>query len=211
MKKYIQNRFYAAIAVASLLVACMSCDDEGDSFGISKTTQFPTFEFPQGNTVVITTGSSFSPDAVVKEGENALTPVISNDVDADVPGIYEVEYSAINSDGYPGSATQQVVVYDPNIIPTDVTGNIVDVNNATRTATITLVPGTTNIFHATDMGFAAVFPLYFQMNGDVMTVVPQPFPSAFGVESVDASYDPVTQRFSVLIHPQEFAYNFKYQ
>ena len=211
MKKFIQNRFFAAVAVASLLAVCISCDDEGDSVGVSKVTYFPTFEFPDGSTVVITTGSSFSPSAVVKEGENELTPAISSDVDVAVPGIYEVEYSAINSDGYPGSATQQVFVYDPDIIPTDVTGNIVDVTNATRTGVITLVPGTTNIFHATDMGFAGVFPLYFQMDGDVMTVVPQPFAPAFGVESVDASYDPVTQRFSILIHPQEFAYTFKYQ
>lgn len=197
--------------MASLLMISLSCEDEGDSFDVSTVTYFPTFEFPDGNSVVITTGSAFTPNAVVMEGENALTPTIDNDVDVEVPGIYEVAYSATNSDGYRGSATQQVIVYDPNIVPTDVTGNIVDVGNATRTGVITLVPGTTNLFHATDMGFAGAFPLYFQMDGDVMTVVPQPFPASFGVSSVDASYDPATQRFSVLIHPQEFAYTFKYQ
>jgi hypothetical protein len=197
--------------MASLLVVLISCEPEGDSFGVSTATYFPTFEFPEGNSVVITTGSTFTPNALVKEGETELTPAVDNEVDVDVPGIYEVEYSAINSDGYPGSATQQVVVYNPDIVPTDVRGNIVDVNNATRTGVITLVPGTTNLFHATDMGFAGVFPLYFQMEGDELTVVPQPFPSSFGVTSVDASYDPVTQRFSVLVHPAEFAYTFKYQ
>lgn len=211
MKKFIQNKFCAAVAVASLLAVSISCEEEGDSFDVSTTTYFPTFEFPEGSRVVITTGSPFTPNAVVKEGETELTPEIDNAVNVDVPGIYEVTYSAVNSDGYPGSASQEVNVYDPNIVPTDVRGNIVDVTNPTRTGVITLVPGTTNLFYATDMGFASVFPLYFQMNGDVMTVVPQPFPSAFGVSSVDASFDPVTRRFSVLINPQGFSYTFKYE
>lgn len=211
MKKVIHNKLCVAVAITSLLALSISCETEGDSIGISTVTHFPIFEFPSGSRIVVTTGSAFTPDAVVKEGDKVLDPVISTDLDVDVPGIYNVVYSAINSDGYPGSAEQEVVVYNPAIVPTDVTGNIVDVNNAARKAVITLVPGTTNLFLGSDMGFGGVFPLYFQMDGNTMTVVPQPFPPNFGVSSVDASYDPVTERFSVLIHPQEFAYTFKYE
>jgi hypothetical protein len=209
MKKFIHTKFWIAIGIASLSIISFSCDPDGDSVGVSTITYFPSFELVDGESVVIEVGDEFVPDAIVKEGENELTPVIDNGVDSDVPGIYSVLYSAVNSDGYTGSATQEVVVYDPSIVPTDVRGNIVDVNNSSRTGTITLVPGTTNLFLGSDMAFGGVFPLYFQMDGDEMTVIPQPFPSAFGVSGVEASYNPATKRFSVLILPQGFAYTFQ--
>jgi hypothetical protein len=209
MKKFIHNKFSIAIAIVALSIISFACESEGDSVGVSTVTYFPSFELPDGESTVITVGEEFVPNAIVKEGDNQLTPAIENGVDSDVPGIYTVLYSAVNSDGYTGSATQEVIVYDPSIVPTDVTGNIVDVKNAARTGTITLVPGTTNLFLGSDMAFGAVFPLYFQMDGDEMTVIPQQFPAAFGVSSVDASYDPSTKRFSVLINPQGFAYTFQ--
>jgi hypothetical protein len=209
MKKFIHTKFCIAIGIVSLSILSAACESEGDSFGISTITYFPSFELVDGESVVVETGNEFVPDAIVVEGENELEPTIDSNVDTEVPGIYNVVYSAINSDGYAGSATQEVIVYDPAIVPTDVTGNIVDVNNSSRKATITLVPGTTNLFLGSDMGFAGVFPLYFQMDGDVMTVVPQTF--ALGQTSVEGSYDPVTKRFSVLIQPAGFPYTFKYE
>jgi hypothetical protein len=209
MKKFIHTKICIAIGIVSLSMISFSCDPDGDSFDVSTVTYFPTFELVAGESVVIETGDNFVPDAIVKEGENELTPTIDNGVDSDVPGIYSVVYSAINSDGYAGSATQEVIVYDPAIVATDVTGDIVDVNNSSRKATISLVPGTTNLFLGSDMGFAGVFPVYFQMDGDVMTVVPQTF--ALGQTSVTGNYDPATERFSVLIQPAGFAYTFKYE
>ncbi|MFT6866413.1 MAG: hypothetical protein ACJA08_001244 [Cyclobacteriaceae bacterium] len=209
MKRYIYNIFNIASAFAVLSILFFSCDEDGDSVGVSTVTYFPSFELTAGDNVVITKGTSFTPEAVVMEGENVLTPTITNGVDNAVPGVYQVLYSALNSDGYSGAKSQQVIVYDPAIIPTDVTGNIADIGRPERKGVITLVPGTTNIYHCTDMGFGGLFPLYFQMEGDIMTVIPQAF--AFGVTSVDASYDPVTKQFSTLMNPQGFAYNFQYE
>jgi hypothetical protein len=207
MKKFIHTKFCIAIGIVSLSTIFFSCESEGDSVGISTVTYFPSFEIVDGESVVIETGDDFVPDAIVMEGENELEPTIDTNLDKEVPGIYSVVYSAVNSDGYAGSATQEVVVYDPAIVATDVTGNIVDVANANRKGTVTLVPGTTNIFLGSDMGFGGVFPLYFEMNGDEMTVIPQTF--ALDATSVEASYDPATKRFSVRIFPYDFAYNFQ--
>ena len=195
------------LVILSLFV--FSCERELETEGVSMVTYFPTFELADGETVVITTGEDFTPDAVVTEGESALTPEITNGVDNTTPGVYEVVYSAVNSDGYVGSVSQEVFVYDPAIVPTDVTGTIVDSNNSARTGEITLVPGTTNIFHCTDMGFAGAFPLYFMMDGDNMVVIPQTL--AFSATEVIASYDPVEKTFSVLIQPYGFGYDFEYE
>lgn len=200
----IKNIFLVAVTLFLL-----SCEKEGDSYNISQETIFPSFEYERVVPLVI--GEAYTPGAEVKEGETVLEYDISGTFDNTTPGIYPITYSAVNSDGYPSSVTQIVAVYDPAIIPTDVSGNIVDLNNASRTATISLVEGTTNIFFGSDMGFGGVFPLYFQMNGDVASVVNQEFPPAFGVESVDLSYDPIARTFSVLINPQGFAYTFGYR
>ena len=191
MKRYIYTKINLSVLAMALVL--FACDPEGDSFDVSTVTYFPSFELPDGASVVIETGEAFIPNAIVKEGETQLTPTISNGVDNQNPGIYEVTYSAQNSDGYSGSVSQRVIVYNPAVIPTDVTGNIADVGRPERKGVISLVPGTTNIFFCTDMGFAGVFPLYFEMNGDVMNVIPQPL--AFGQTSVDGTYDPVTRRF----------------
>lgn len=209
MKKFIHTKFWIATAIASLSLTTIACDKEGDSYGVSTITYFPSFELVDGEDVVVEVGDEFVPNVIVREGDKELEPTIDSNVDSDVPGVYNVSYAAVNSDGYTGSAEQKVVVYDPSIVPTNVAGNIVDVNNAARTGTIKLVPGTTNIYLGSDMAFGGVFPLYFQMDGDEMTVVPQAFPSAFGVSGVVASYNPATKRFSVLIQPQGFAYTFQ--
>ncbi|MEQ8339402.1 MAG: DUF5011 domain-containing protein [Cyclobacteriaceae bacterium] len=205
----ILNKYMGILAVIGLSIGGLSCESEGDSVGISTVTYFPTFELTDGENVVIATGSAFTPSATVKEGETELTPDIVNPVNNSTPGIYEVIYSAENSDGYPGSKSQQVIVYNPAIVATDVTGNIADIGRPERKGVISLVPGTTNIFFCTDMAFAGVFPLYFMMDGDNMIVIQQSF--VFGVTSVDASYDPVAKTFSITVNPQGFAYNFQYE
>lgn len=207
MKKFIHTKFWIAISIVSLSIVSTACDPEGDSYGVSTVTYFPSFELVDGETVVVELGDEFVPNAIVKEGENQLEPTIDSNVDTDEPGIYNVNYSAVNSDGYAGVKTQKVVVYDPSIVATDVTGDIVDVNNANRTGTITLVPGTTNIFLGSDMAFLGVFPLYFQMDGDVMTVIPQTF--AQGQTGAVVSYDPGTKRFTVKVIPAGFTYTFQ--
>ncbi|MEO9804271.1 MAG: immunoglobulin-like domain-containing protein [Reichenbachiella sp.] len=192
-----------------LAVVFTGCQEDLDTEGVSRVTTFPTFELTDGASVVITTGTSFTPDAMVTEGDTQLTPTIVNGVDNATPGIYTVTYSAENSDGFPGTSSQQVIVYDPAIVATDVSGNIADIGRPERKGVISLVPGTTNIFFGTDMGFGGVFPLYFQMDGDVMTAIPQTL--AFGQTSVDATYDPVARTFAITINPAGFSYNFQYE
>ena len=209
MKKYTYKIYESLLTIALFVLISFSCETEGDSFNVSSETKFPSFELPAGEEVVISKGTTFAPEAIVKEGENELTPIIDNGVDVTTPGVYIVTYSAENSDGYSGTKSQQVIVYDPTIIPTDVSGNIADIGRPARKGVISLVEGTTNIFFGTDMGFGGVFPLYFQMDGDVMTVIPQPF--IFGVTDVIASYDPVTKQFSTEMVPQGFTYSFQYE
>ena len=173
----------------------------------STITNFPTFEYE--DMVVIEVGSSYTPVAKAFEGDTEIDINTSGSVDTNTVGIYEYTFSATNSDGYDGNVVQTVVVHNPNIVGTDVSGEIEDVNRPTRDGVISLVEGTTSIFYASDFGFSGTFPVYFQMDGDVISEIPQNYIN--GVSSVDLTYDPVQKIFTTLINPQGFGYTFQYK
>ncbi len=183
----------------------ISCDK--DSEDISKVTTYAIITYDE--LAVIEKGETFTPNATAKEGETDVDVVTKGTVDGNTVGVYTLEYSAKNSDGFSAASIQKVIVYDPAIIPTDVTGKIEDKGRPARKATISLVAGTTNIFFCDDFAFGGIFPMYFQMNGDVMTAIPQDF--VFGVTSVDAVYLPGPKEFTIKVNPQGFAYAFQYQ
>jgi len=191
------------IVTSTIFTAC-DIENTGD---VSFVTNYAVFEYE--DTVVIPLGGTFSPAAIAKEDDNELTVTTTESVNTNIVGIYDVTYSATNSDGFEASAFQKVVVHDPNIVGTDVSGAIQDANNPARTGVISLIEGTTSIFLATDFGFSGTFPVYFQMDGDVISEIPQNY--VFGAESVDLTYDPVSMTFTTLINPQGFAYTFEYQ
>ena len=188
----------------TFLVSCES-DTTGD---VSRVTNYPVFTYDE--TVIVPLGGVYNAGALVTEGGLEIDYTISGDDDVDVNqvGVYTVTYSATNVDGFTANAIQTVIVHDPTIVGTDVSGNIRDAGNNARKGVISLVEGTTSIFYASDFGFAGAFPVYFQMNGDVISDINQPYIN--DVTSVDLTYNPVTHRFTILIHPVEFAYTFEY-
>lgn len=200
MKKILLYSF-----LLTILVGAVSCDEESED--ISTVTTYATIEFDEF--VVLSLGEAFTPSATAFEGETEVDVLVSGSIDVNTIGVYVIDYSAVNSDGFSAASSQTVIVYDPSVIPTDVTGAIQDKGRNERKATITLVDGTTNIFFCTDFAFGGTFPMYFTMDGDTMIVIPQSF--VFGVTSVDATYDPAAKEYAIVVNPQGFAYNFEYQ
>lgn len=202
MKKIIS---YIYIFCAPVLFT--SCTSDNDSEGLSAVTNYATFEYEE--LVVVPLGGTFTPSATASEDGNSLEVNSSGTVNTEVVGIYDITYSATNSDGFDANVFQTVVVHDPTIIGTDVSGAIRDTSRNERTGVISLIEGTTSIFLASDFGFGGTFPVYFQMDGDMISEIPQNY--IFGATSVDLTYDPVSKKFTTLINPQGFSYEFEYQ
>ena len=199
-----KNKIIKLFSVFAILVL-VSCTEEDPIE--STITFYPTFEFE--SLVVVEVGSSFTPSAKAFEGDTELELTTTGTYNTNQVGIYTLNFSATNSDGFSGSTSQTIVVHDPSIVGTDVSGEIVDANNSTRDGVITLIEGTTSIFLASDFGFGGTFPVYFQMDGDVISEIPQNY--VFSATSVDLTYDPVGKIFTTLIHPYGFGYTFKYK
>ncbi|GAA3616422.1 hypothetical protein Q4Q39_01135 [Flavivirga amylovorans] len=193
------------IACITLLIFS-SCETESTG-NVNSITNLPLFEFEA--IVVHPMGVPFSAAATAIEAGEELPVEFSSDIDVNVPGVYDVVYSAVNSDGFGINATQKVIVHDPNIIGTDVSGNIFDTTRNERTGIISLVEGTTSIFFVTDFAFGGTFPMWFQMDGDTISEIPQVYP--FGATSVDLTYDPIERQFTTFVNPYGFGYTFKYQ
>jgi hypothetical protein len=191
-----------------LISALYSCSYESEINTI-KTTYYPVFE--NTNQVVIPLGGTYTADGIAKE-QGVQIPVTidgAENVDTNTVGVYNVTYSAINKDGFAASVVETVIVHDPSIVGTDVSGEIQDANNTKRTGTISLVEGTTSIFFASDFGFSGVFPMYFQMNGDTASEINQQY--SLDVTQVSISYNTTDKKFSVgPIVPYGFSYTFEY-
>ncbi|WP_298239206.1 immunoglobulin-like domain-containing protein [uncultured Algibacter sp.] len=201
----IKNKLIKVVSLVWTIVLFVSCSEQSPI--TSDLTFFPTFEFEP--TAIVAVGDTFTPSATANEGGVDLPVGISGSADTNTIGIYTITYSATNSDGFDGSETQTVIVHDPSIVGTDVSGDIQDVGRPERTGVISLVPGTTSIFFVTDFAFGGTFPMYFQMDGDVISEIAQVYP--FGATSVDMTYDPITKTFTTFVNPYGFGYTFQYQ
>lgn len=187
-----KNNILKLFSVFVLSVMIVSCSEEDPIE--STITYFPTFEYQ--DLVVVELGDSFTPSANAFEGDTELEVTISGSSDTNTVGIYNYTYSATNSDGYDGVVSQVVIVHDPTIVGTDVSGDIYDTNTPTRKGSISLVAGTTSMYYCTDMGGSGILPVYFQMDGDIMTVVPQPW-NYSTVNGATASYNPIDLTFDI--------------
>ena len=200
-----KNNFFKAIVLTLTVGFLSSCSEERPIE--SDVTFFAEFEYEP--LVVIALGGTYAAEVnAIADGES-LKVSSSGAVDTNTVGVYDVTYSATNKDGFDGIVTQTIVIHDPSIIGTDVSGAIQDVGRPERTGVISLIPGTTSIFYATDFAFGGVFPMYFQMDGDTISEINQNY--IFSVTSAELTYDPVTKIFSNTVLPYGFSYTFEYQ
>lgn len=119
MKKYIK---YIGLALISMSMFSCSKDDsfnypEGH-VGSSVITNYAVFNLKDvadanGNLyTLIKKGEAYvEPGATATEKGQPVELTTSGTVNTNVPGVYPISYSAINSDGFPASAIRNVIVY----------------------------------------------------------------------------------------------------
>ncbi len=96
---------------AALLVMATGC--EKTSKGVTKITYYPVITLQGDNPYVVQLGGGFTEPgySATLDGVDYTPNVkVSSNVNADVPGIYSITYSATNPDGYSWSTTRNVYV-----------------------------------------------------------------------------------------------------
>jgi hypothetical protein len=109
--KYLKTIKIAALAV--LLLTILSCSTE-PAIG-SSVTYFPAITIKGDVLTVIKKGDTFSDQgATALAGTSSLPIVTAGTVDSNTIGVYKIDYSAINEDGFSASKTRTVIVISPN-------------------------------------------------------------------------------------------------
>ncbi len=113
MKKYIT--IFIAAALAMSLVGC----GEKESAGVTRITYYPVFDLKGDNPMVVIVGGSYVEPgySATMEGQDITSKVnVSGEVDGNEMGVYTVNYSAVNKDGYEYSVARTVIVANPGHI-----------------------------------------------------------------------------------------------
>ncbi len=181
-------KHYKYIIILMVSFFCLfSCEKETE--GISRITEYPTFEMQGGDFIFVKVNSTFTdPGVTAYAGETELPVEVNGTVDTSVPGIYSLQYAAINSDGLPASTQRTVAVVEA--MPTkDLSGDY-QIVHATRTNKIIVTQnnGILGYYRASDSWWQAYpIPLDFVDMGDGSITILQgssPFGRHYGTGTI---------------------------
>lgn len=117
------KKIFASLFVLSILFT--GCEKDITTEDISTITYYVTFDLAGETLVKLPMGQAYAePGFAAMEGENDVTEsvVVDGTVDENSLGLYTIDYSAENSDGYASNVTRTVIVYDPTAPETDFSG-----------------------------------------------------------------------------------------
>lgn len=166
------------VSALLVLVALMSCDSD-DTENVSTITYYPNLRLIDNAILYVEKGTEFT-DPGIRATLNGLSiPYdVYGNVDTRVPAVYDLTYTAENSEGFTSSISRKVFVYENN-------GTLAGVWNGTRVGrtggpvliATTDTPGVyyTSGFlggyyeYAADLGISYRCHGYLEINGDVIT------------------------------------------
>jgi hypothetical protein len=167
------------IAFFSLLVSCNKdkIHNTSDKVGISKVTYYANIVLSGNSVMSIVKGSPFTdPGAKATAAGKEIPITATGTVDNTKVGLYIINYSATNADGFTSSASRVVVVIpSPEVAGVDLSGSYApiggpaSIGNATITKVAPAVYYTTNVWGG---GSAAVIPAYFISTDGVSITIP---------------------------------------
>lgn len=122
MKKILFN-----IMICAGLVALASCEKKVTTEDPSTITYYVSFELNGDATMLVPINTAFKDPGVIatENGADVNDHVVVTITDpngaalksipTNAPGLYTVDYSAVNADGFPASTSRTVIVYDPAV------------------------------------------------------------------------------------------------
>ncbi len=110
---------YIFLIIFSLFVQ-YGCEKELTSEGVSRTTTYATINLNGDNPIFLNVGEAYAEPGGTTETGDPIT--ITGAVDSDTPGVYGVNYSATNVDGFENSVARTVYVSNTGDLVTSIEG-----------------------------------------------------------------------------------------
>lgn len=174
MKRFIYN----IIPFMLVLLLFHACKKDETTGGGTHITTYPVLTITGDAYQSMVVGGKYTEAGVTaKEGDKPLEVKIAGSVNTAKEGIYELKYSAINSDGFPGSISRYVAVL--SAAPKgDLSGNYSYQANAAYSSTMTkLAPG---FYRFSNVWGASTIPVFVLSTDGINAVVPEWALSGFG-------------------------------
>lgn len=145
-------KYMAMVVLTGLLFAC---EPDKVTEGISDITYFPiiTLKGEQWNEIAVG-GTWADPGVIAKEGDTEIQAKASGTVDVSKPGVYTIQYDAVNKDGYSSTEYRYVGVIAPAVKGVDISGAYKRDAGAFGVSNVSRVSG--NLFYADNVGGVAV-------------------------------------------------------
>jgi hypothetical protein len=148
MKKY-------SVFIFTIFILLASCKKDkiistADQVGISKVTYFPILTMKGDNIMVVEKGGTFTdPGVTAKAGESDVPVTSTGTVNTSTPGVYTINYSATNKDGFSASLRRTVAVYSTaaDAAAHDLSGNYARTSNGSVASWTKLAPGVYKVFN----------------------------------------------------------------
>lgn len=157
-------KIYKLGLLAFITMFLFSCEKETE--GLSRITYYATFDMAGDDFLFVKINTAFSdPGVTATEDGKPLQVTSKGTVDTSKPGVYILQYSAVNSDGLSSSISRRVAVV--NDFPTvDLSGKYQYVGR-TQSPTVTKNGGVVGYYHISDSWFqASAAPMDFLDMGD---------------------------------------------
>jgi len=193
MKKYL-------IILIAFVLSFTSCEKETE--GVSKETTFPIMTRNGDEFVYLTKGATFNdPGVTAKEGDTELTVTSTGAVNTSVAGVYTITYSAVNSDGFPGSILRKVVVSDtsPEAALINLSGNYARSTNGSVAVWTRVAPGVYSVFNPGGAPGTNLTVIVFHPTASRLYIPNQVSSDGSITYSSAESYNPLTGTYTWII------------
>jgi len=142
---------FSFLAIA-LLVSCNKKDviDNNEQVGISRITHYPVLTLLGDEYITVVKGGTFTdPGATAVAGTDPAPVTTTGTVDKNTTGVYVVNYTAVNKDGFSASTQRFVIIYstDASAATNDLSGNYARSTNGSVAVWTKLAPGVYKVFN----------------------------------------------------------------
>jgi hypothetical protein len=111
--------FFYGLMLGMSVLGLTSCSDDYEKTD-SRLTYYVNLELQGDAMMLVPIGTSFTDPGVKAtlagaDCQNRVLTLGADEVDVNTVGFYDIEYSAVNDDGFSASVSRTVVVYDPSV------------------------------------------------------------------------------------------------
>lgn len=202
MKLDVKILFVLFISIGMFSCSKDDFDYQEGYIGVSKVTNYATFDMAGEGYIVVNKGSQYTePGVTAKEGEASLPVTITGAVNTNVAGVYTLTYSAVNADGFAASTKRTVVVSEVNeaVAGIDLSGNYARTSNGSVAVWSKLAPGVYKVFNPGGAPGTNVTVIVFHTNVGTIDF-PQQIASDGGAFSGSSeSFNPATNTYSWIV------------